>query len=324
MIATLPERLSEALEAEVTSVPQSALRAATEALTAGYRGKSALRATLSPAERVAYLAVRFPSTFAVAGAVWRDLAHAIPAAGIRTVLDVGAGPGTASLASAGILETGTQYTYLERDTGWRPPAERLAGACGLKATFMPGALTPDLRAARADIVVASYALNELPPPTLAGVIAALWATAAKALVVIEPGTPKGFEIVRTVRETTLTAGGHAAAPCTHDAPCPMTTSDWCHRPERVARSAMHRGAKQASLGFEDEKFSYAILTREQPQRWSTGRIVRKPMRNAGHVHLDLCTAEGLKRTTVARSDGSTYRDARDAAWGDVWPPQTDD
>jgi len=323
MISTLPEPLSRAIEAEIASIPAAVLRAAATALSGAYRGKTALGSALSPADRAAYLAVRFPSTFAVAKAVWRELANVIPSDAIRSVLDVGAGPGTAALAAQDLVDPGTRYTYLERDRGWLLTAQRLAAASGIAPEIKHAALTRDTKLDSHDIVVACYALNELPPPERAAVVDTLWRAAKTALIIIEPGTPKGFDVIRSAREALLAQAAYAAAPCTHDAVCPMSVADWCHRPERVARSAAHRGAKQAQLGFEDEKFSFVILTHESPSRLSAGRIVRKPMRNAGHVHLDLCTAEGLRRVTVARSDGPSYKDARDADWGDIWPPYED-
>lgn len=323
MIATVPEPLSRAIEAEIASVPAPVLREAASALSGGYRGKTLLDKALSPAARTAYLAVRFPSTFAAAKAVWREH-ECISAAGpARSVLDVGAGPGTAALASHEILDAGTRYTYLERDRGWLGPAQRLAAACGISPEIKQATLSPHTKLDRHDIVVACYALNELPPEERPAVVDTLWRAAERALIIIEPGTPRGFDVVRSAREALLAQAAHAAAPCTHDAVCPMSVGDWCHRPERVARSAAHRGAKQAQLGFEDEKFSFVILTREPPRRLGAGRIVRKPMRNAGHVHLDLCTSAGLDRLTIARSDGPVYGDARDAVWGDVWPPHAD-
>jgi ribosomal protein RSM22 (predicted rRNA methylase) len=316
MIATLPAALSRAIEAEISSLPQAAVRAAAEDLSRAYRGKTAIRQALSPADRAAYLAVRFPSTFAAANEVWRELARVYPATDIRTVLDFGAGPGTASLATTAVLESGTRYTLLERDRGWSETAGRLARTLGLDAEFRHGAIgSTD----RHDAVVACYALGELAPADRGGAVDALWNSAAMALVVIEPGTPRGFEAVHDARKQILALGGHAAAPCGHDAACPMSASDWCHRPVRVARSALHRGAKQASLAFEDEKFSYVVLTRE-PVAARPARIVRKPIRAKGHVHLDVCTPAGLSRVTVARSDGGAYRAARDASWGGVWPP----
>jgi len=317
MIATLPATLSRAIEAEISSFPAHEIRRSAEALSRAYRGQAGIRERLAPVDRAAYLAVRFPSTFAAAGEVWREATRVIPPARIRSVLDVGAGPGTASLAAREILPSGTRYTLLERDAGWRDTAQRLAQTVGNEAAFRHGSIGA---VERQDVVIACYALGELGNAERAAALATLWAAAATALIVIEAGTPRGFETIVEARGHALKAGGHAAAPCAHDARCPMSADDWCHRPIRVARSAAHRSAKDAALAYEDEKFSYVVLTRD-PIANGPARIVRKPMHGTGHVHLDVCTPAGLDRVTVARSDRTLYRAARDASWGGVWPPR---
>jgi ribosomal protein RSM22 (predicted rRNA methylase) len=75
-------------------------------------------------------------------------------------------------------------------------------------------------------------------------------------------------------------------------------------------------AKGAERGFEDEKFSYAVLTRARVEV-ATARIIRRPEQNPGHVVFSLCTNEGLERRTIARRTKEAYRDARKRAWGDA-------
>lgn len=317
MIVSLPEALLHAVEGELENHDQTAIRNAADALSLAYRGQRGISRTLSPVERAAYLAVRFPSTFAAARVAWEQAALVTDLTEVKTVLDAGAGPGTASLAGSAIVKA-ARFTQLERDTGWRQVAGQLAHAAGIDATFQTGALPGTLAAH--DVIFAAYALNELPTATLESTIAELWSASRKALIVLEPGTPKGFAVVETARSSLIAAGAHAAAPCTHNDHCPMSTSDWCHQPVRVARSAHHRSAKHGALAFEDEKFSYLVLTREPPRRLAPARIVRKPIKNAGHVHLDVCTEGTMQRVTVARSNKTFYHDARDASWGDTWPP----
>lgn len=323
MMATLPPALSNALEAEFAGFSPTQIHQAAERLSLAYRGRAGIRPALTPIDRAAYLAVRFPSTFAVANLVWQEASRAIPLNGVRTVLDVGSGPGTASLAAASLVDVATAFMRFERDAGWREVADRLARACGINGRFHHGAIAREMSLGPHDVVIASYALGELPSDERDAAVAALWSLAANTLIVIEPGTPKGFEIVRRAREQCLGSGGHAAAPCTHDARCPMSMEDWCHRPIRVARASFHREAKRAELSYEDEKFAYVVMARQQPVRRAPARVVRKPIRNSGHVHLDVCEERGLKRQTIARSDGAVYRNARDASWGDLWPPHDD-
>ena len=323
MNADLPPALAAALNREFSRFSSSEIRDAAEQLSLAYRGHARIRASLTSVERAAYLAVRFPSTFAAANLVWKETGQTLPLDGIATVLDVGSGPGTAALAAQPYLGAATHFTRFERDIGWRDVAGRLAAACALEGSFRQGSVAREIDIEPHDAVVACYALGELPTAERDASIAALWSLAKRVLVVIEPGTPKGFETIQNVRTHALRACGHAAAPCTHDANCPMTTADWCHRPVRVARSAAHRAAKRADLGYEDEKLAYVVMSRTPPLRSAASRIVRKPIRNKGHVHLDVCETKGMTRQTIARSDGATYRQARDAEWGGVWPPHDD-
>lgn len=323
MIATLPGELLTALSLEISRFSSAEIRQAAEQLSHAYRGKARIRAALSPVDRAAYLAVRFPSTFAAANLVWNEMASLSLLDGIATVLDAGSGPGTASLAGRRALADGASFTRLERDAGWSEISTRLAAASALEGKFLTGTISREMNVQPHDAVVACYALGELGAHERKPGIAALWSLTKQVLVVIEPGTPDGFETVLRVRRQILAEGGHAAAPCTHDAACPMSRADWCHRPVRVARSAIHREAKAAELSYEDEKFAYIVMTRQAPKRPAPARIVRKPILNKGHLHLDGCEADGIKRRTISRSDGALYRAARDAAWGDLWPPQDD-
>jgi len=96
----------------------------------------------------------------------------------------------------------------------------------------------------------------------------------------------------------------------------MTTGDWCHFAERLPRSSAHRLAKSSELGYEDEKYSYVVVSRSAV-RVPEARILRHPRKHSGHVELELCTPDGLKRETISRKNGERYKRARKAEWGDA-------
>jgi ribosomal protein RSM22 (predicted rRNA methylase) len=183
--------------------------------------------------------------------------------------------------------------------------------------------TGDLAAAdvmAADLVVLSYAINELTEAQAARAIDRALGLATGALVVVEPGTPAGFARIRAVRDRLRAAGATIAAPCPHADACPMAGADWCHFAVRLDRSRAHRQSKQAALGWEDEKFAYVVATRD-PAALSDraeARVLRRPRKETGHVRLSLCAPGGLTETVVRRRDPD-YRAARDASWGDAWP-----
>ncbi|ETK30886.1 small ribosomal subunit Rsm22 family protein [Microbispora sp. ATCC PTA-5024] len=174
-------------------------------------------------------------------------------------------------------------------------------------------------ACAADLVTMAYVLGELPPDARDRAVRR-FAAGAGTVVVVEPGTPAGHARITAARDTLLALGMTTLAPCPHDAACPIVPGgDWCHFAVRLPRTPLHRRIKRASLGFEDEKFSYVVASRER--RTPVGdRIVRHPAKRDGMVRLRLCGGDGdLREEIVSRRDGDAYRAARDAAWGDPWP-----
>jgi ribosomal protein RSM22 (predicted rRNA methylase) len=256
----------------------------------------------------AYLAYRAPATYAAAAAVFRQVALQRPDWAPRSLLDAGAGPGVAAWAAREAWPSLARLTLLEVE-----PEMVAAGR-----ELLPEAdwVQADVAAARgpADLVLASYVLGELDDPAAAA--ARLWEQAADTLALVEPGTPEGYRRVLAARAAVLHAGGHTVAPCPHDLPCPLPEDDWCHFAVRLPRSKLHRRAKGVELGYEDEKFSYAVLSRERVAP-ATARIIRAPQSRSGHVNLVLSEADGSVRVrTVAKREGPAYRQARKAAWGD--------
>ena len=260
----------------------------------------------------AYLAYRAPATFAAARAVFTQVVVQRPDWRPRSLLDVGAGPGVAAWAALELWPSLTELTLLEVES------EMLAAGRELlpHATWVAG----EASQARgpAELVVASYVLGELADPVAA--TGRLWQQSADTLALIEPGTPAGYRGILAARDTVLGAGGHTVAPCPHDLACPLAADDWCHFAVRLPRSKLHRYAKGAELGYEDEKFAYAVLSRE-PVPPAAARIIRQPQIRSGHVNLVTCEPDGVHDRTISRKQRDRYREAKRAAWGDaIGPP----
>lgn len=334
------EALREALSALVGGLrPREAARAV-ERLSGTYRDSRGTEGAAAPILRdrddaAVYAAYRMPATFEAARAALRALADAAPRWSPGSHLDVGGGTGAAVWAADAVWPGGAggrETTVVDHAEHALAVGRDLAESAGLTGVAWrsakavgPGAL-PD-----ADLVTVCYVLNELPGPDRAALVARA-ARAARAVVIVEPGTPDGYERVIEARDLLVAAGFRIAAPCPHDGACPVVRgADWCHFSVRVTRSSLHRQLKAGSLPYEDEKFSYVAAVREpvdvrEPaggeSAGAAARIVRRPQIRKGQVLLDLCTADdGLRRDTVAKRHGELYRAARDAAWGDPWPPR---
>jgi ribosomal protein RSM22 (predicted rRNA methylase) len=82
---------------------------------------------------------------------------------------------------------------------------------------------------------------------------------------------------------------------------------------------LHRSVKDADLSFEDEKFSYVALSRKPSTSLVPARVIARPVQGSGHVHLDVCTPQGLARRTYSKRQGAMYKAAKRANWGDAAP-----
>ncbi|MCC6161955.1 MAG: rRNA methyltransferase [Acidobacteria bacterium] len=278
------------------------------------------------ARHAAYLAVRFPATYAAVSAA---LAH-VPAealALVRTVLDIGAGPGTASLAALDVAPAVTHVAHVDRsrpllDTGSRLLTE-VSGDRAVALTQVVADLASRQTWPAADLVMAAYALAELPTPARSALVSSAWQATTSVLVLVEPGTPAGFDRIVEARAALIASGATVVAPCPHGGPCPLTRvarddgRDWCHFAVRVPRSRRHRQAKAASRGYEDEKLSYLVALRAHDARQTQARVLRHPIIEKGRITLTLCDVEGLRRTIVTKRDDA-WRAARKVEWGDAW------
>ena len=318
----LPEELLAAIQSEIEGVDASALARASAELTRRYKAADFhTPAITGRAQRAAYLAARLPATYAANVSVFSEIHRLAPGVEIENLLDLGGGPGTSLFAAAEVFPL-RKATVVESDEVWLELGRNWALQSPRAALHETQWLRHDLSAnfdvPPHDLVVMSYVLGELPASAGQTVLRRAWACTRKILVIIEPGTMRGFATVLAARDTLIADGASLLAPCPHHDTCPMAAAnDWCHFSQRLERSPLHRRIKGGSLAYEDEKFSY-VAACKQHLPMAPSRIVRHPQKHSGHVQLTLCTHQGLGTRTVTRSDRQRYKLARHAEWGGPW------
>ncbi|AZP17322.1 rRNA methyltransferase [Streptomyces aquilus] len=320
------ESLRATLAGLLDGLPPRQAAQAVERLIATYRGATPTDAPIlrDRADVAAYAAYRMPATFEAVRSALAEFAAAAPDWSPQSHVDVGGGTGAATWAVTATWDGTRPVTVLD----WAEPALALGREIAAAnpalgaATWQRSRIGAALTIESTDLVTVSYVLNELTPADRTALVDAA-ATAAQAVVIVEAGTPAGYARVIEARDRLIAAGFHVAAPCPHSARCPIVPGeDWCHFSARVSRSSLHRKVKGGSLAYEDEKFSYVAATRF-PVTPAAARAVRRPQIRKGQVLLDLCEPdERLTRTTVTKRHGDLYKAARDADWGDAWPPRT--
>jgi ribosomal protein RSM22 (predicted rRNA methylase) len=228
-----------------------------------------------------------------------------------SLLDAGAGPGTAAIAAREAWPSLRDMTLLEPNAQFRALAERLVPDATVIARGIAGAALP-----QAELVVASFVLAEIAEQR--ATVEALWTAAQDMLVLIEPGTPAGFERIRAARALLIGFGGHVIGPCTHAHACPIVAPDWCHFSQRLPRSRDHLLAKDARVPFEDERYCWIAVSRQWRSAFDGhARVLAPPQEAKPGTTFRVCTADGIEERFIARRDKAAFARTRRAGWGDV-------
>ena len=289
------------IEGFLAEVSTDRLLAEARRLSESYRqgGTCHLRGSLGV---LAYLVTRLPATHAVAEQVLQALQEAHATFTPTDLIDLGAGPGTLTLAARKLFPDARSVAY-ERDGQMRSYGEQLLPDTRWLAGSLPE--LPRLSAIEGPrLWMAGHVLNELPVAQRQRLYETLCQTLTPAdvLVLVEPGTPHSYGLLMEAREHFLAQHWQIWAPCPHGEPCPLGGDDWCHFSVRLPRTALHRHLKNGVRNFEDEKFAYLILspTADVDVRPAAGRILRTPRIHKGHVQWQLCTTEGLASAVVSK------------------------
>lgn len=317
----LPTALQAAIEKEIEFHGLKNLITAREDLTERYRQGSSKSLIQTDAHRLSYVIARLPATYAAVYKVLLAIKERAPTLQIRSLLDLGAGPGTAMWAALDCFPEIEKVTLMEQDNALAQFGKRLA-TTGPHPAFKSAAwhsvnLEQSTQLPVHDLVIFSYSIGEILPAKIAPLIQQSWQATEQLFVVIEPGTPVGFERIRSIRSQLIESGGHLVAPCPHEMKCPMSDGDWCHFAARIERSSTHRLLKSGTLGYEDEKFSYIAATKES-YPFPKSRVLRHPLQRSGHVILTLCTKDGIQRPTISKRTPAAYKEAKHVDWGSVF------
>jgi ribosomal protein RSM22 (predicted rRNA methylase) len=316
---SLPAELRAALDTKLQGLPRNEAASRAALISKTYRDGGNSRAIKSETDALAYALARMPATYAAVAASLNALGEIRPDFAPQSLLDAGAGPGTASWAAAEAFSSLTSFALLDDNPALRALALDLA-----RGSARLGELSYDKGDARtllaqsepADLVVASYVIGELDENAQIDLAASLWSKTRDTLVIVEPGTPAGTQRILALRRQLIAAGAHVAAPCPHEGPCPLSAPDWCHFTQRLPRSRAHMQMKGAEVPFEDEKFAYVALTRA-PVTVHPARVLAQPVVGKAEISAKLCTAEGVVNARIPHRVKADYARARRWRWGDA-------
>lgn len=357
----IPQELFAVLETRLHLVPLATLKAGYADLSRDYRtrtvsqdqrddlsqtpsslaggGRAPGGYTRAQARALAYLAARFPATYA---AVSTALAQIPDAAleGCNSVLDLGAGPGTATWALASRWPGLTSARLLESNAEMLNHASSLANVFPrTKVSLHSGDLAQQLKLAPpCDLVLIAYVLSELPESEQEELLRGAWEKAQKGVFLLEPGTPETSRRMLAARAQWIKLGGRLIAPCPQQGACPMELPQsgtaerkagpgpaWCHFSVRLQRRGLHKAVKGGALAYEDEKYCWVFISKNQALSPSAPfRLHSDPHRSNRNIQLDVCDKDGKRRQLFYKrrdTPAQVRQAARQLRWGDAWNPE---
>ncbi len=303
------------------------------------------------AQCVAYLNCRMPYTFHVAQRISNELQTRLPDFKPQSVLDYGAGLGSSIWAAHEVFPQAQRLAAVEPNRDMRRLGRFLTSVSKLKneilwvesLTMIPGTGT---ERGKFDLIFLSYVLQELPTAKLRSMLLDTLYSRLNdnvILVVVEPGSPKGYRFIHDLRQWVIDKPREDAsivAPCPHHMKCPLAEkkSDWCHFSQlsyKWDKSIMPRPTKEKPIN--NEKFCYLAVKKgktpnviykdeeecekDSEKSFFWERLLRPVIRKHKHSILDMCTTQGkFERRIVSKSHGTLggYKTSKKLNWGDLW------
>ncbi|XP_043689019.1 methyltransferase-like protein 17, mitochondrial [Telopea speciosissima] len=250
-------------------------------------------------ETVAYVASRMPAVYSACYRVLSEVRRRLPGFSPSRVLDFGSGTGSVLWALREIWPRSLKRINLvEPSKSMQRTGQSLLQDLKdlplIQSYDSIQELTRNLEKSdrEHDLVIASYVLGEVPSlKDRITIVRQLWDLTRDVLVLVEPGTPHGSNIISQMRSHILwmakrkcrkcdgsdeaskdivasKSDAFVVAPCPHDGACPLeNTGKYCHFVQRLERTSSQRAYKRSKgqplRGFEDEKFCFVALRRGQ-------------------------------------------------------------
>ena len=319
--------LKNRIEEEIDKVDIKKIKEAALNISLRYRQKNEnkikIRLINNKEEAVAYAASRMPATY---GAIYNVLKHCIERINldnnnenrINSLLDVGAGTGAATWASIELLDI-KDILCIENDEYMLDMYKVLLKNIkdNINIEYEKKNLITDEIDNKKDIVIVSYVINEIKKEERYKILNKLLNATNKILIIIEPGTPEGFETIKDIRNYFIEKNQSILAPCPHRMKCTIEDNDWCSFSQRISRSKIHKILKDGDVPYEDEKFSYIAINKMDAIK-AENIVLRHPIIEKGKITCKLCTNKGIiENKIITKKDKDLIKIAKKINAGDI-------
>lgn len=312
----IPNELEDNIEKQLKDIKLTELKEISKNLSNKYMNEKRMGQSLlnKELEALAYSIIRMPATFCAINKVLEETIKRYNI-NIETALDIGSGTGAGEWAIYDNCTNIKEILCIEREENMINLAKKLLEAyTGI--TWINQDIVKSKVNNKADLVIVSYIINELLEEAKEKVINDIFNTFNKVLIFVEPGTPEGFSNIRKIQQLALKNNLYVLAPCTAQSECKLPKEDWCHSVIRVERNKIHKFLKSAEVPYEDEKFSYIAISKQNLEVKGS-RILRHPNIYSGFIKTKLCTNGIIEEKTFTKKDKELFKKVKKSKCGDL-------
>ena len=280
-----------------------------------------------PADALAYLSMRFPATYAQIYSALSQIQDRVSNWQPKTLLDIGCGPGTGIWAAKALWPDLQSATGVDRDSHFLSLAEEIAYDAKeditvdlVPQTIVQWTTTPVSKTY--DLIIVANVVNELTKDAKEQLLETLVKRSSGIVLVLEPGTPRGFGVIQSVAEK-ISPNVSLIAPYIHGT---FIASDdyWIHFPQRFIRLDFQRRIRQSmrknalmASDWEETKFSYVACGNVPVEKKFWGQSVGGIEKYRGYLVIPVLTADGIIKTRVMKRHKEKYAMYKNLRWGEL-------
>ena len=204
----IPDLLEFAIEEEVNKhsikdLKNAALNLSKRYMESERTGETFLRTNL---DTIAYSVIRMPATYSAIRTCLEKVLEVYDF-DIKSVLDIGSGTGAAEWVCNDLFDV-NDIVCLEREKDMRDISKKYFSFDeNLKnVKFIESDILKEDLSVKKDLCILSYIINELSIENRLKVIDKVLKSAGKVLLIVEPGTPEGFNNIKEIRDYAYNKG----------------------------------------------------------------------------------------------------------------------
>ena len=306
----LPNELKQKIEALYFELGKKKTSEIREKLTFKYKNQTGNSESLIENEDEAklYAVSRMPATFAVTTSLIGELIEeGLIDESIKTIADFGSGTGSGYFALKEIFEN-ADVSLFERDKNMIQIFDKLCTENKKVCEFdMKNSSYDGLKF---DMVMSSFVLSEMTESDRKTVFEKLLSVSSRYVLVIDTGTPSVYKEYMKLKAMAGKSGFSVIAPCLCKK-CDLK-DDYCQFYARVSRSSAMLQAKQATESYEDEKYFYLLLKKDNSddeiqENTSACRVIRRPIIKTNEIQLKLCTKTGVQDVSITKKNKELFK-----------------